>query len=114
MIDEKHIGSSLEDFLREEGRLEEARQVAAKRVLARQLRQFIEDQHLNTVDMAERMQTSRSQQLDRLLDPDNDKVQLDSLNRAAAIVGSRSSWSISRSETGGHGLPPSRKGWFSD
>jgi antitoxin HicB len=88
MIDEKHIGSSLEDFLREEGRLEEARQVAAKRVLARQLRQAMEDQHLNKVDMAERMQTSRSQ-LDRLLDPDNDKVRLDTLNRAAAIVGKR-------------------------
>ncbi len=88
MIDEKHIGSSLEDFLREESRLEEARQVAAKRILARQLRQSMEDQHLNTVDMAERMQTSRSQ-LDRLLDPDNDKVQLDTLNQAAAIVGKR-------------------------
>jgi hypothetical protein len=88
MIDEKHIGSSLEDFLREEGRLEEARQVAAKRVLARQFRQSMADQHLNTVDMAEWMQTSRSQ-LDRLLDPDNDKVQLDTLNRAAAIVGKR-------------------------
>jgi predicted XRE-type DNA-binding protein len=88
MIEEKNIGSSLEDFLREEGRLEEARQVAAKRVLAWQLRQAMERQHLNKVDMAERMQTSRSQ-LDRLLDPDNDKVRLDTLNRAAAIVGKR-------------------------
>lgn len=81
-------GSSLEDFLREEGRLEEARQVAAKRVLAWQLRQAMERQQLNKVDIAERMQTSRSQ-LDRLLDPDNGKVRLDTLNRAAAIVGKR-------------------------
>jgi len=88
MINEKHIGSSLEDFLQEEGRLEEARQVAAKRVLAWQLQQAMESQHLTKVEMAERMQTSRSQ-LDRLLDPDNDKVQLDTLNRAAAIVGKR-------------------------
>jgi antitoxin HicB len=88
MINEKHIGSSLEDFLQEEGRVEEARQVAAKRVLAWQLQQAMESQHLTKVEMAERMQTSRSQ-LDRLLDPDNDKVQLDTLNRAAAIVGKR-------------------------
>ncbi len=88
MIDEKHIGSSLEDFLQEEGQLEEARQIAAKRVLAWQLQQAMESQHLSKVEMAKRMQTSRSQ-LDRLLDPDNDKVQLDTLNRAAAIVGKR-------------------------
>ncbi len=88
MIDEKNIGSSLEDFLQEEGRLEEARQIAAKRVLAWQLRKAMEDLHLNKVEMAQRMHTSRSQ-LDRLLDPDNDKVQLDALNRAAAIVGKR-------------------------
>ena len=88
MIDEKHIGSSLEDFLQEEGQLEEARQIAAKRVLAWQLQQAMKSQHLSKVEMAKRMQTSRYQ-LDRLLDPDNDKVQLDTLNRAAAIVGKR-------------------------
>ena len=86
MIEEKNIGSSLEDVLQEEGRLEEARQIAAKRVLAWQLQQAMESQHLNKVEMAKRMQTSRSQ-LDRLLDPNDDKVQLDTLNRAAAIVG---------------------------
>jgi antitoxin HicB len=88
MIDETHIGSSLEDFLKEEGQLEESRQIAAKRVLAWQLQQAMESQHLSKVEMAKRMQTSRSQ-LDRLLDPDNDKVQLDTLNRAADIVGKR-------------------------
>jgi antitoxin HicB len=88
MIDEKNIGSSLEDFLHEEDRLEEARQIAAKRVLAWQLRTAMEELHLNKVEMAQRMRTSRSQ-LDRLLDPNNDKVQLEALNRAAAIVGKR-------------------------
>jgi len=88
MIEDKNIGSSLEDFLQEEGRLEEARQIAAKRVLAWQLQEAMKSQHLNKVEMAKRMHTSRSQ-LDRLLDPDNDKVQLDTLNRAAAIVGKR-------------------------
>ncbi len=88
MLDEKNIGSSLEDFLQDEGRLEEARQIAVKRVLAWQLEQAMENLHLNKVEMARRMRTSRSQ-LDRLLDPDNDKVQLDALNRAASIVGKR-------------------------
>lgn len=88
MVDEENIGSSLEEFLREEGRLEQARQVAAKRVLAWQLEQAMKEMGLSKVEMARRMSTSRSQ-LDRLLDPDNDKVQLDTLNRAAAIVGKR-------------------------
>jgi hypothetical protein len=88
MIEDKNIGSSLEDFLQEEGRLEESRQVAAKRVLSWQLQEAMKGLHLNKAEMAKRMQTSRSQ-LDRLLDPDNDKVQLDTLNRAAAIVGKR-------------------------
>ena len=48
----------------------------------------MESQHLSKVEMAKRMQTSRSQ-LDRLLDPDNAKVQLDTMNRAAAVVGKR-------------------------
>ncbi|NBC46888.1 MAG: XRE family transcriptional regulator [Gammaproteobacteria bacterium] len=88
MIEDRNIGSSLEDFLQEEGRLEEARQVAAKRVLSWQLQEAMKGLHLNKAEMAKRMHTSRSQ-LDRLLDPDNDKVQLDTLNRAAAIVGKR-------------------------
>ncbi len=86
MIEDKHIGSSLEEFLQDEGRLEETRQVAVKRVLAWQLQEAMKAQHLNKVEMAKRLKTSRAQ-LDRLLDPDNDKVQLDTLNRAAAVVG---------------------------
>ncbi|MGB5736176.1 MAG: hypothetical protein WBM40_17200 [Thiohalocapsa sp.] len=60
----------------------------SKGVLAWQLQQAMESQHLSKVEMAKRMQTSRSQ-MDRLLDPDNDKVQLDTMNRAAAVVGKR-------------------------
>ncbi|WP_295403838.1 hypothetical protein [uncultured Thiocystis sp.] len=66
-MEEQHIGSSLEDFLQEEGRLEVARQMATKRVLAWQLQQAMDRQHLNKVDMAKRIHISRSQ-LDRLLD----------------------------------------------
>ncbi len=86
MLDEKHIGSSLEDFLREEGRLEEAKAVAVKRVLAWQIEQIMKEQRLSKVEMAKRMGTSRSQ-LDRLLDPENVKIQLDTIQRAATAVG---------------------------
>ncbi len=60
MLDEQHIGSSLEDFLRYEDRLEEARAVAVKRVLAWQIEQVMKEQHLTKVEMAKRMGTSRS------------------------------------------------------
>ncbi|MBK5930537.1 helix-turn-helix domain-containing protein [Halochromatium salexigens] len=88
MIEDKNIGSTLEDFLQGEGQLEEARQIAAKRLLGWQLQEAMKNLHINKVEMAKRMQTSRSQ-LDRLLDPDNDKVRLDTLNRAAAVLGKR-------------------------
>jgi len=68
MIEDEHIGSSLEDFLQEEGRLEAARQVAAKRVFAWQLQEAMKAQHLNKEEMARRLKTSRAQ-LERLLDP---------------------------------------------
>ena len=71
----KHIGSSLDDFLAEEGLLETSQSFAIKQVLAWQITRFIEQQGLTKTDMASRMNTSRSA-LDRLLDPDNDSVTL--------------------------------------
>jgi predicted XRE-type DNA-binding protein len=81
-----HIGSSFDDFLKEEGTYEETTLIAIKRVLAWQLEQAMKEQGLTKVEVAKRMKTSRAQ-LDRLLDPENDKVQLDTLQRAAAAVG---------------------------
>ena len=86
MIDSRHIGSTLEDFLREENRLEKARAIAIKRVLAWQIEQAMQAQQLTKTEMARRMHTSRSQ-LDRLLDPNNDKVLLQTVQRAAAAIG---------------------------
>ncbi|MGB5063879.1 MAG: Fis family transcriptional regulator [Candidatus Competibacter sp.] len=86
MIDSRHIGSTLEDFLREENRLEAARAIAIKRVLAWQIEQAMQAQQLTKTEMARRMHTSRSQ-LDRLLDPNNDKVLLQTVQRAAAAIG---------------------------
>jgi antitoxin HicB len=82
----RHIGSSFSDFLKEEGIYEEVTAHAVKRVLAWQITQAMKAQGITKVEMAKRMKTSRAQ-LDRLLDPKNDKVQLDTVQRAAAAVG---------------------------
>ena len=81
-----HIGSSFESFLKEEGLHEEVSTHAIKRVLAWQIEEAMKEQGITKVEMARRMKTSRAQ-LDRLLDPENDKVQLDTVQRAAAAVG---------------------------
>jgi antitoxin HicB len=82
----KHIGSSLEDFLKEEGILEETRAVALKETLAWQVQQAMEKDKISKVEMARRMNTSRAA-LDRLLDPGNASVTLETLSRAAHAVG---------------------------
>jgi antitoxin HicB len=82
----KHIGSSLEDFLKEEGVLEETRAVALKETLAWQVRQAMEKDKISKVEMARRMNTSRAA-LDRLLDPGNASVTLQTLTRAAHAIG---------------------------
>jgi predicted XRE-type DNA-binding protein len=81
-----HIGSSFEDFLQEEGRLEEATETALKRVIARMVAHAMQTQGLTKAAMAREMHTSRSQ-LDRLLDPRNPSVTLTTLQRAATAVG---------------------------
>jgi predicted XRE-type DNA-binding protein len=81
-----HIGSSLEDFLKEEGLYEDATNYAVKRVLAWQVEQAMREQGITKVEMARRMGTSRAH-LNRLLDPENDKVQLDTVKRAGAAIG---------------------------
>jgi predicted XRE-type DNA-binding protein len=80
------IGSTFDSFLEDEGILEEVDALAQKRIVAWQIEQAMTEQNISKVDMAERMKTSRSQ-VDRLLDPENNKVQLDTLQRAALAVG---------------------------
>ena len=82
------IGSSFDDFLKEEGIHEVVTARAIKRVVARSLDRMMKEQGLSKAALADRMQTSRSQ-LDRLLDPENDSVTLDTLVRAAQAVGRR-------------------------
>jgi antitoxin HicB len=82
----KHIGSSLDDFLKEEGILEETRALVLKETLAWQVQQAMEKGKISKVEMARRMNTSRAA-LDRLLDPGNASVTLQTLTRAAHAVG---------------------------
>src|SRR5258708_40125293 len=82
----KHIGPSLNDFLKEEGVLEETRAVALKETLAWQVQQAMKKDKNSKVEMARRMNTSRAA-LDRLLDPANASGTLPTLTRAAHAVG---------------------------
>ena len=79
-------GQLFEDFLNEQGTLEETTERAVKRVLAFQLAEAMREQPISKVEMANRLATSRSQ-LDRLLDPGNDGVTLGMLAKAARAVG---------------------------
>jgi len=81
------MGSSIDDFLKEEGIFEEAQAQAVKEVIAWQLGEAMRSQKISKSRMAMLLKTSRTQ-VDRLLDPRND-VTLSSLQRAAAIVGRR-------------------------
>jgi hypothetical protein len=86
MTTNPHFGSSFDDWLKEQGIYEEVTTHAIKRVLAWQIEQAMKAQKISKAEMARRMHTSRTQ-LDRLLDPNNDKVQLDTVQRAAAAIG---------------------------
>lgn len=83
-----HSGSSFDSFLEEEGIREEVEAVAIKRVLAWQLEEAMRQQRKTKQAMAKQLQTSRSQ-LDRLLDPRNVSVTLDTITRAARALGKR-------------------------
>ena len=86
-MSKKNLGSSIDDFLKEEGIFEEAQTQAVKEVVAWQLAQAMKERKISKDRMAELLKTSRSQ-VDRLLDARND-ITLSSLQRAAAIVGRR-------------------------
>ncbi len=86
-MSKKHMGSSIDDFLKEEGVFEEAQAQAIKEVVAWQLGEAMKKKKISKARMAALLKTSRTQ-VDRLLDPKND-ITLSSLQRAAAIVGRR-------------------------
>ena len=79
-------GSNFDDFLEEEGILEEISARALKRLLIIQLEEIMTERQMTKSGLAELLHTSRSQ-IDRLLDPDNTSVTLESLEKLARAVG---------------------------
>ena len=86
-MSKKHMGSSVDDFLKEEGLFEEAQAQAVKEVVAWQLAEAMKKKKISKNKMAMLLKTSRTQ-VDRLLSAKDD-ITLSSLQRAAAMVGRR-------------------------
>jgi antitoxin HicB len=86
-MSKRNMGSSIDDFLKEEGIFEEAQAQAVKEVVAWQLAEAMKKKKISKARMAVMLKTSRTQ-VDRILDPRND-ITLSSLQRAAALVGRR-------------------------
>lgn len=84
----KHIGSRFDDFLAEEAMLEEATAVAIKRVIAWQIAEEMQVQHLTKTALAKKMRTSRAA-LNRLLDENDASLTLTTLASAAAALGKK-------------------------
>lgn len=88
-----HIGSSFEDFLREEGIYEEVEASAIKKVIACMIEQSMVESRVSKSEMARRMGTSRTQ-LDRLLDPAYQSITLATIAKAASALGKKISISF--------------------
>lgn len=82
----KHIGSKFDDFLADENLLAETQAEAIKRVIAWQIKEFLEKEGIKKSDFALKLKTSRSQ-LERLLDPENASLNLKTLSHAAEVMG---------------------------
>jgi antitoxin HicB len=84
----KALGSSFDDFLAEEGIAEDVENGAVKKLISYQLQEALAAEHMSKTELALRLHTSRAA-LDRLLDPDNDSVTIQTLKRAAAVLGKK-------------------------
>ena len=82
----RHVGSDFEDFLIEEGRLQDSTARAVKRVLAWEIARAMQEARLSQAELARRMKTSRAV-VHRLLDPDDTSVTLATLTRVAIALG---------------------------
>ncbi len=88
MKNNKHIGSNFDDFLKEEGILEEIEVTALKSILAYLLQKEMDKKAISPNEMAKKLGTSLSG-LARLLDPNNQSVTLLTLNKAASLLGKK-------------------------
>jgi len=82
------IGSSFDDFLVEEGISGEVEAGAIKKIIAWQLQEAIEKEHISKTALANRLETSRAA-VNRLLDPENESITLLTLKKAANVLGKK-------------------------
>ena len=83
-----HRGSSFESFLEEEGMYDDVNARAIKKVIAWQLSDALEKEKLTKTELASRMRTSRAA-VNRLLDPENPSLNLQTMGKAARALGKR-------------------------
>ena len=88
MTKNKNVGSSFDDFLAEQGELEEATALAVKRVITWQIEQAMKESGVSKSSLARRMHTSRTV-VDRILDSSDSSLTLDTMTRAASALGRR-------------------------
>lgn len=93
MLDKKHIGSNFDDFLQEEGILEDAEAVAIKRVIAYALKQKMDEENISVNKLAKELATSRSAVI-RILDPENTSITLNTITKISRFLGKKISLSF--------------------
>lgn len=84
----KYLGTKFEDFLAEDGILEECRAAAIKFKIAHELEKAMAEQNITKAEIAKRLNTSRTG-VDRLLDPDNTSITLNTIAKVARLLGKR-------------------------
>jgi antitoxin HicB len=85
----KHVGANFDNFLQEEGILEETQAVAVKRAIAFQIKKIMLEKKITKAEMTRRMHIKSRMQIDRLMDPTNKSVTLLTLEKAANALGKR-------------------------
>ena len=84
----KHLGSAFEDFLAEDGILEECRAAAIKFKIAHELEKVMSERNISKAEIAKQLKTSRTG-VDRLLDPENTSITLNTMAKVANLLGKR-------------------------
>ncbi len=93
VLKNKHVGSTLDSFLDEEGILEHTEAVAIKRTIVRELQSLLKKEDVTQAELARRMGTSKSA-INRLLDPNNPSLTIVTLFKAVQALGKTVSLTI--------------------
>ena len=88
MTTSKHIGQTFDEFLKEDGIYEDVQLMALKKTISHQIKMLMSKEDINKSELAQRMGTSRSS-LERLLSEESSNVTLNTINKAALVLGKR-------------------------